>query len=156
MKYHIKEVKLQRLRECQVDNPLLESADKVDVFCRENIINSENFNSDVENFYVLMVNVRKRIKSFVYVSSGTLDTLLVHPREVFKIAIVQNAAAIILMHNHPSGDPSPSEADIKITRDLIRAGQLLKIDVLDHIVMGEKTETNKGYASVREMGYFNM
>ena len=64
------------------------------------------------------------------------------------------AAAIVLMHNHPSGDPTPSEADIKVTRDLIRGGQLLKIEVLDHVVMGQASEGQKGYASLRELGYF--
>jgi len=65
------------------------------------------------------------------------------------------AAAIVLIHNHPSGDPTPSEADIKVTRDLIRAGQLLKIEVLDHIVMGQPDgDSNKGYSSLRELGYF--
>jgi DNA repair protein RadC len=91
----------------------------------------------------------------VKISQGTLDTLLVHPREVFKPAIAANAAAIVLVHNHPSGDPTPSEADIKVTRDLIRAGQLLKIEVLDHIIIGRKTqERPKDYSSLRELGYF--
>ena len=86
---------------------------------------------------------------------GTLDTLLVHPREVFRAAIAANAAAVVLAHNHPSGDPTPSEADIKVTRDLIRAGQLLKIDVLDHVIIGRATpERPKDYASLRELGYF--
>ena len=59
-----------------------------------------------------------------------------------------------MMHNHPSGDPTPSEADIKVTRDLIRGGQLLKIEVLDHVVMGQAGEGQKGYTSLRELGYF--
>ena len=91
----------------------------------------------------------------VKISDGTLDTILVHPREVFKPAISANAAAIVLTHNHPSGDPTPSEADIKVTRDLIRAGQLLKIEVLDHVILGRKTEDRqKEYVSLRELGYF--
>jgi DNA repair protein RadC len=66
-----------------------------------------------------------------------------------------SAAAVVLAHNHPSGDPSPSEADIKVTRDLIRAGQLLKIEVLDHVIIGRATpERPKDYASLRELGYF--
>jgi hypothetical protein len=70
----------------------------------------------------------------------------VHPREVFKAAIAANAAAVVLAHNHPSGDPTPSEADIKVTRDLIRAGQLLKIEVLDHVIIGRATpERQKDY-----------
>jgi len=88
-------------------------------------------------------------------SQGLLDTLLVHPREVFRPAIVANAAAVLLVHNHPSGDPTPSEADIKATRDLIRAGQLLKIEVVDHIVIGRASAVrNKDYSSLKELGYF--
>jgi len=88
------------------------------------------------------------------VSIGTLDTILVHPREIFRPAIVANAAAIVLAHNHPSGDPSPSEADIKMTRDIIRAGQLLKIELLDHVVVGTASpERSKPYVSMRELGY---
>jgi DNA repair protein RadC len=81
--------------------------------------------------------------------------LLVHAREVFKPAISAQAAAIVLVHNHPSGDPTPSEADIKVTRDLIRGGQLLKIEVLDHVILGRATpERTKDYVSLRELGYF--
>ena len=66
-----------------------------------------------------------------------------------------NASALVLVHNHPSGDPAPSEADIKVTRDLIRAGQLLKIEVLDHVIIGKPTaERPKDYVSLRELGYF--
>ena len=66
-----------------------------------------------------------------------------------RVAIVAASAAVILMHNHPSGEPAPSEADIRVTRDLIRAGQLLKIEVLDHVIMG-----NPNHCSLREAGYF--
>ena len=78
-----------------------------------------------------------------------MDTILVHPREVFRLAIMTAAAAIVIMHNHPSGEATPSEADIKVTRDLIRAGQLLKIEVLDHVIMGKPN-----HVSLRELGYF--
>jgi DNA repair protein RadC len=77
------------------------------------------------------------------------------PREVFFPAIARRAAALILAHNHPSGDPTPSEADIRITRDLIRAGQLLKIEVLDHVILGRQThDRSRDYLSLRETGYF--
>jgi DNA repair protein RadC len=110
---------------------------------------------NVETFHILLLNTRRRLLDVVKISDGTLDTILVHPREVFKPAIAANAAAIILLHNHPSGDPSPSEADIKVTRDLIRAGQLLKIEVLDHIILGRATrERPKDFVSLRELGYF--
>ncbi|HTV61022.1 MAG TPA: JAB domain-containing protein, partial [Verrucomicrobiae bacterium] len=106
---------------------------------------------------VLMLNTRHRLIQVDDAISGTIDTLLVHPREVFQKAIAANAAAVVLVHNHPSGDPSPSEADIKVTRDLIRAGQLLKIEVLDHVIIGHATpDRPKDYASLRELGYFAM
>jgi len=109
----------------------------------------------VETFQVVLLNTRRRLIEITRISEGTLDTLLVHPREVFKPAISANAAAIVLTHNHPSGDPTPSEADIKVTRDLIRAGQLLKIDVLDHVILGRASQDRpKDYVSLRELGYW--
>lgn len=109
----------------------------------------------VETFRVILLNTRRRLIRVAEVADGTLDTLLVHPREVFKPAIAANASALVLVHNHPSGDPTPSEADIKVTRDLIRAGQLLKIEVLDHVILGRATrERPRDYTSLRELGYF--
>ena len=131
--------------------PILDTPEAVAEAMREG---SRLLNAEV--FQVLLLNTRRRlIASPVKISDGTLDTILVHPREVFKSAIAANAAAVVLVHNHPSGDPTPSEADIKVTRDLIRAGQLLKIEVLDHVILGRKTEERpKDYASLRELGYF--
>ncbi len=109
----------------------------------------------VESFQALLLNTRKRLIRVEEISRGTLDTILVHPREVFRAAIMANAAAVVLVHNHPSGDPTPSEADIKVTRDLIRAGHLLKIEVVDHVIIGRATaERAKDYSSLRELGYF--
>jgi DNA repair protein RadC len=76
---------------------------------------------------VFILNTRRRIKGHYLASIGTMDTILCHPREVFRLAIMASASGIIICHNHPSGESTPSEADIKVTRDLIRAGQLLKI-----------------------------
>src|SRR5882762_3766201 len=121
--------------ELRRESPLLDTPDRIAELLRE-----QNRLYHVENFQVVMLNTRRRLIRSESISQGTLDTLLVHPREVFKIAIAAGAAAIILAHNHPSGDPTPSEADIKVTRDLIRAGQLLKIDVLDHINLTRATE----------------
>ena len=89
------------------------------------------------------------------ITTGILDTAIVHPREVFKKAIAANASALVLDHNHPSGDPAPSKADIQVTRDLIRAGQLLKIVVLDHVIIGQRTtERDRDFVSLKEMGCF--
>jgi DNA repair protein RadC len=138
-------------QESRQELPLLDTPEAVAILMREDA-RSRN----VETFQVLLLNTRRRlIGEPVKISDGTLDTILVHPREVFKPAISANAAAIVLAHNHPSGDPTPSEADIKVTRDLIRAGQLLKIEVLDHVILGRKTaEREKDYVSLRELGYF--
>ena len=98
---------------------------------------------------MLLLNTRKRVKGHQLVSIGTMDTILVHPREVFRLAIIAAASAVIVMHNHPSGESTPSEADIKVTRDLIRAGQLLKLELLDHVIIG-----NGNFSSLRSLGYF--
>ena len=137
-------------REVRQEAPLLDTPEQIADLFRE-----DNRLRQVETFQAILLNTRRRLIGQHEITHGTLDTLLVHPREVFKAAIAANAAAIILLHNHPSGDPTPSEADIKVTRDLIRAGQLLKIEVIDHVILGRATsERPKDYASLRELGYF--
>jgi DNA repair protein RadC len=134
---------------CQ-ESPVLDNPATVVSYLRET-----NRLKNVESFQALLLNTRKRLIRADEISSGTLDTILVHPREVFRAAIAANAAGVVLVHNHPSGDPAPSEADIKVTRDLIRAGQLLKIEVVDHVIIGRATaERAKDYSSLRELGYF--
>lgn len=124
-------------------------------YWRESIATDARYNREVETLAVLLLNSRRRVKGHVLVSQGTLDTVLCHPREIFRVAIVAAAAAVILMHNHPSGDSTPSEADIKMTRDTMRAGQLLKIEVLDHVIVGQPMpDRPRAYVSLRELGYF--
>jgi DNA repair protein RadC len=141
----------QRLsRESSAEPPLLDTPQQVADLLRE-----QNRGYNVENFQVAFLNTRRRLIGVQNIAQGTLDTLLVHAREVFAPAIAKRASAIILVHNHPSGDPSPSEADIKVTRDLIRAGQLLKIEVLDHVILGRRMEgRERDWVSLRELGYF--
>ena len=91
---------------------------------------------DREHFVVLLLNTKGRLIGVSTVSVGDLSSTLVHPREVYKPAILANAASIIVAHNHPSGDPSPSPEDVQVTRRLAEAGEVLGIDVLDHIVLG--------------------
>lgn len=134
----------------QRESPMLDNPVAVAELMRE-----DNRLRSVETLQVLLLNTRRRLIRVEQISHGTLDTILVHAREVFKSAIAANAAAIVLVHNHPSGDPTPSEGDIKVTRDLIRAGQLLKIEVVDHVILGRATpEREKDYVSLRELGYF--
>jgi DNA repair protein RadC len=137
--------------ELQGEEPLLDSPERIADYLRE-----ANRDYQVEQFQAVLLNTRRKLIRVDLISKGLVDTILIHPREVFRKAIAANASALVLVHNHPSGDPSPSEADIRATRDLIRAGQLLKIEVLDHIILGRRTAANgRDYASLRELGFFN-
>lgn len=91
---------------------------------------------DREHFYVFALNTKNHLIRVFEVSIGTLDASIVHPREVFKSALLASAAALVLVHNHPSGDPEPSKSDRLTTNKLIKAGELLGIPILDHIVVG--------------------
>jgi DNA repair protein RadC len=93
----------------------------------------------VEEFHVLALDTQCRLKRDILVTRGTLNSSLVHPREVFREAIVACAAAIILVHNHPSGDPTPSPEDIEVTRELIASGELLGVPIRDHVVIGRES-----------------
>jgi DNA repair protein RadC len=145
-----KEYKIVALRECLTpeEMQLCDTPAKAAAYWNTHIKTSMQFNPECECLAALFLNVRRRIRGHQLISLGTQDTLLVHPREVFRAAVIAGASAIVLMHNHPSGEPTPSEADVKVTRDLIRAGQLLKIDVLDHVIVGHS------HLSLRELGYF--
>ncbi len=110
---------------------------------------------EVEKFWVLCLNRKNMLMKKVEVTSGTASSSLVHPREVFREAIRTGALSIIGVHNHPSGDPSPSSADIQVTRQLREAGKTVSIDLLDHIIVGSETsDPNKqGYYSFKEAGF---
>ena len=145
------EWKIVSLRECPTPDTMqhCETPDQAAAYWKTHIATHPYFNPECECLVVFILNTRRRIKGHYLVSIGTMDTILCHPREIFRLAIMASAAAIIIAHSHPSGDPTPSEADIKITRDLIRAGQLLKIEVLDHIVIG-----NPNHLSLQESWLF--
>jgi DNA repair protein RadC len=150
-----REWKLVALRECPTPTQIQDCAtpEQAADYWRLHVQTNPYFNPDCEFFVVLILNTRRRIKGHVIVGMGILDSVLVHPREVFRVAIVASAHSVILMHNHPAGDPSPSEADLRTTRDLIRAGQLLKIEVLDHLIIGQPApERAKHYCSLKELG----
>ena len=90
----------------------------------------------VEHFAVMLLDIKNHIKGFKDVSIGSLSASIVHPREVFNVAVTERAASIILFHNHPSGDPSPSREDVGVTERLVNAGHIMDIHVLDHIIIG--------------------
>lgn len=95
-------------------------------------------NADREFFVVVLLNARHEVVGVETVSVGSLNASIVHPREVFKPALVASAASVVLVHNHPSGNPEPSEEDLAITKRLVGAGELLGIGVLDHIIIARR------------------
>ena len=109
---------------------------------------------EVEKFWVLCLDRKNRLLRRVESTSGTATSSLVHPREVFREAIRLSASAIIAVHNHPSGDPAPSRADIKVTRQLREAASVIGIDLLDHVILGQKSKDPQGigYYSFNEAG----
>lgn len=108
----------------------------------------------VEKFWVLCLNRKNRLIKRAEVSSGTATTSLAHPREVFREAIRHGATAVVCVHNHPSGDPTPSSADINVTRQLRDAARAVEIDLLDHVIVGRRAVDLRGlgYYSFRETG----
>jgi DNA repair protein RadC len=109
---------------------------------------------DVEKFWVLCLNRKNRLKKCVEVTSGTATTALAHPREVFRAAIRESASALVCSHNHPSGDPAPSTADIQMTRLLREAAKTVEITLLDHVIIGRPgaDPLGRGYYSFRDAG----
>ena len=116
-------------------------------YWRAHITSAPHFTPDCECFVVLLLNVRLRIRGHHLVSIGSLTEAMACPREVFRAAVIGAAYGVVLMHNHPSGDPSPSEADIRMTKRLAEAGRILGMEVLDHIIVG-----NDRHSSLRETG----
>jgi len=100
-----------------------------------------------EHFITLHLDVKNRILCIDRVSTGTTTNSLIHPREIFKTALLSSAASVLLIHNHPSGDPTPSRDDLATTEKLKAAGEIMGIAVLDHVIIGD------GYVSLKEKGY---
>lgn len=111
-------------------------------------------NKTQEHFIMLALNTKNAVIGIHTVHIGSLNISVVHPRDVFQRAILNNAGAIMVLHNHPSGDPTPSNEDIEVTRRLIDAGEILGIDVLDHIIIGGgDPDIDTNYVSLRESAY---
>ena len=143
--YRIPSVKIQLVKDGTInaaERPYISTPDDVAAIMRPVVeLLAE------ERMYVMLLSTKNRVNAIQEVSVGSLNASVVHPREIFKAAILSNAAALILVHNHPSGDPAPSPEDVALTRKLVDAGLLLDIPVLDHIVMGDRR-----YASLKEKG----
>ncbi len=126
------------------DKPVVKTPDEVVSLVRSRLKGKKQ-----EHFLALLLDTRNRLIKVSEISVGSLDTSIVHPREVFKEAISASAASVIFAHNHPSGDPEASEDDIKLTKRLAEAGEIMGIDVLDHIII-----CDKNYLSLKRQGLF--
>ena len=100
-----------------------------------------------EEFRIILLNIKNKVQGVETVFRGGLNSSIVHPREIFRLALRRSAASLILLHNHPSGDPTPSAEDLSVTRRLVEAGEIMGVSILDHIIMGEGR-----FLSFREKG----
>jgi DNA repair protein RadC len=150
--FNPKEFKVVALRECPMpqDMQLCDTPQKVVEYWNAHVATSPVFNPECECLVLLLLNTRRRIKGHCLISIGTMDTILITAREFYRPALIGAAAACVAVHNHPSGEAQPSQADINVTRDLMRAGQLLKVELLDHVVVGRGQ-----HQSLRELGYMS-
>ena len=105
-----------------------------------------------ESFQIATINKKNRLIQRHMITLGVLDASLIHQREVFRAAILDSCSALVLVHNHPSGDPAPSAEDLAITRQMVASGRIIGIRVLDHIIIGRPTEGRPGFFSIREAG----
>ena len=119
-------------------------------YWQANVATAPHFNPECECFVVLMLNVKRRIRGHHLISIGMLNETMAHPREVFRAAVIGGAYAVVLMHNHPSGEPEPSAADLAMTKVLVNAGRILRIEVLDHVIVGQGR-----HSSLREAGFLH-
>lgn len=131
------------------ESPLLNRAEIVAEHLRPVVAGLE-----VEKFWVLCLNRKNRLLKRVEITSGTATAALAHPREVFRAAIREGAAAVVCAHNHPSGDPAPSAPDMHVTRQLREAAKAIDIELIDHVIVGRATADplGRGYFSFREAG----
>ena len=143
------EWKIVSVRETAPDDfPFCETPDNAVEYWRTHIATAPHFNPDCECFAVLLLNVKRRIRGHHLVSIGCLNEAMCHPREAFRAAVIAAAYGVVFMHNHPSGDPSPSDADLRSTKRLLETGRILGIEVVDHVIVGHGRRS-----SLRESGH---
>jgi DNA repair protein RadC len=144
---HIEIVKLQLIRETQ--SPYL-----VKILSPKQVIDMVRDligHADCEHFIALYLNMKNEVNAIQTIAIGSIGNAIVHPREVFKGALLYNATSVVLAHNHPSGDPEPSPEDQQVTQRLVECGELLCVKVLDHIIIG----SNDRYYSFGEHGFMS-
>lgn len=120
--------------------------EQVKTIWESTIVNEKWHNPNKEAFVVFLLNNQNRVIDWELVSLGTVNCTIVHPRDVFRLAIQKSATSIVIAHNHPSGETVPSNEDLKVTRQLIEAGKIIDIKVLDHVIIGDE------FNSLRDSG----
>ena len=147
------EYKVSMVRECELEYKakLRDSSTVID-FWHAEIEKASWYDSEKEMCVVVLLSAKNHIKGYNLVSIGSINSSIVAPREVFRPAIIGGAVAVILCHNHPSGDTTPSAEDIRITKQLVEAGKIVDIGVLDHVIVSNASNESKGYTSLRETG----
>jgi len=145
----VMEVAKRILRQSQGESPHIESGERAAAYLAPLAVGLR-----VEKFWVLSLNARRHLIRCRELSSGTLEGTLSHPREIFRIGIRDGASALVVAHNHPSGDPTASSEDLRLTVKLREASSVVDIPLLDHIILGTKTADplQRGYYSFRELG----
>ena len=111
------------------------------------LLKNKQLHQEVETFSVVLLDTKNQVIDIVEISKGTINQAIVHPRDVFKLAIRRNCNSIVISHPHPSGDPTPSSEDISVTKRLVDAGDIIGIKVVDHVIIG-----NGSYVSLKELG----
>ena len=149
------EFRITRLHDAPIEDVPMENPATVVDWLRPRLAQSVVYRPDVENLIIINLNVRLKPIGWEIIGTGSLNSVMIHPREIFKSAIIANAADFVLIHNHPSGDPTPSQDDVRGTRELIQVTQILKIGLIDHLILGRPSFTSRGWVSLKELGYFS-
>lgn len=146
--YQIKICRVQEVPSAKLDTPETSVA-----FWRNVIADQTWYDGEKEQLVVLLLSTRYNVQGFSLVSIGSVNESIAHPREIFRAAVAYGSYAIIMMHNHPSGDPSPSQADHGLTRRIREAAEILQIQFLDHVIIGAPhSPTGRDYFSFKESG----
>lgn len=144
------EFSIVRVRSISVAQSLVlcDSPEKAFAYWKEHVGSTRGLNQDCEHIVVLLLDARNRIRGHQLAGTGTVDSVLLHPREIFRAAVISAASGIVLTHNHPSGDSAPSESDLRTTREIARASKILRIGFLDHIIIGDSD-----FTSLKALGF---
>ena len=144
MAYRLPRYRVTLVREGSVSNSNNHIRTPQDVM---DVLSTEYDNAVVEMAQMLALDTKNKIIGIFTISTGSLNASIIHPRDIFQRAILSNAASVILAHNHPSGDPTPSSEDTELTKKLVDAGKILDIPILDHVVIGDGK-----FVSLKERG----